>query len=222
MTSAEQGATGEPILRRSPRQVRGQRRIEAILDAAEALFAEVGYEAATTNAIAARAQTSIGSLYQFFPNKEAILRALALRFLDQLRALLDTALADAEALADLTRDDLLDQLIDPLVAAYATRAGMLRIFLAMGGLGELATTPRVLTEEIAARLDALVARREPRIPAEKRRLHALVLMQTVRALLPLTVAPDGATRPEMISELKRLLRAYIDSVLAEYPLGDLV
>ena len=66
----------EPILRRVPQQPRGQRRIEAILDAAEQLFAEIGYDATTTNAIAARAHTAIGSLYQFFPNKEAITAAL--------------------------------------------------------------------------------------------------------------------------------------------------
>src|SRR6185369_14096948 len=70
----------EKRLRRAPQQARGQRRVSKILDAADQIFAETGYEEATTNAIAIRANTSIGSLYQFFPNKHAILNALANRY----------------------------------------------------------------------------------------------------------------------------------------------
>jgi AcrR family transcriptional regulator len=59
------------------RQARGQRRIDQLLDVAARVFAEVGFEAATTNGIAARAGVSPGSLYQFFPNKDAMAEALA-------------------------------------------------------------------------------------------------------------------------------------------------
>jgi AcrR family transcriptional regulator len=76
--------SGTDSLRRVPQQARGAQRITKILDAADELFAETGYEAATTNAIAARANTSIGSLYQFFPNKEAIFTALAQRYATEL------------------------------------------------------------------------------------------------------------------------------------------
>jgi len=64
---------------RVPSQSRGHKRVDAILDAAEQLIIEVGVEAATVNAIAERAGASIGSLYHFFPNREAIHQALALR-----------------------------------------------------------------------------------------------------------------------------------------------
>ena len=67
-------------LRRQPKQERGQQRVDAILDGAEAAFGEVGYEAATTNQIAANAGISIGSIYQFFTNKDAILQAVAARY----------------------------------------------------------------------------------------------------------------------------------------------
>src|SRR6266851_6317665 len=93
-------------LRREPRQDRGRRRIDAIIEAASAEFAEVGYEATTTNAIARRAGTSIGSLYQFFPNKEAILEALAVYYEEQLRALHD-AILNAET-ASLPMPELYD------------------------------------------------------------------------------------------------------------------
>src|ERR1700722_11179822 len=71
-------------LRREPRQARGTRRIAELLDAADRVFAAVGYEAATTNAIAREAGASVGSLYQFFPGKEALLRALTTRYQEEM------------------------------------------------------------------------------------------------------------------------------------------
>ena len=63
-------------LRRQPKQQRGKERVEKILDAAAAVFDEVGYSEATTHLIAAKAGTAIGSLYQFFPDKAAIFNAM--------------------------------------------------------------------------------------------------------------------------------------------------
>jgi AcrR family transcriptional regulator len=59
------------------RQARGERRIAQLLEAAGQVLADSGFAAATTNAIAARAGVSPGTLYQYFPNKEAIVAALA-------------------------------------------------------------------------------------------------------------------------------------------------
>lgn len=187
----------------------------AILDAAEQVFAEVGYEAATTNAVAARAHTAIGTLYQYFPNKEAILRALAARFLDRLRAVLDLALADAAALADAPLESLVDRVLDPVIALRAARAGILDLyFSASRPGGEVAQAARGLIEEIVARLDAIVAAREPRLDPERRRLQVRVVVEVVRALLPLT-APGGSPRPEVIAELKRVVRAYMAAIRDE-------
>ena len=63
------------IPRKKPSQARSQATMDAILDAAAQVFADKGYTA-TTNHIARRAGVSIGSLYQYFPNKDAILYSL--------------------------------------------------------------------------------------------------------------------------------------------------
>ncbi|MFF8789395.1 TetR/AcrR family transcriptional regulator [Streptomyces sp. NPDC015125] len=68
--------------RKQPKQVRGELTRERILTAAAQVFAEFGYAAGTTNRIAERAHVSIGSLYQYYPNKDAILVELAARHLD--------------------------------------------------------------------------------------------------------------------------------------------
>lgn len=62
--------------RKRPRQDRSQATVEAIFQAAAHIFGEFGFEAATTNAIAERAGVSVGSLYQYFPNKRVLLNAL--------------------------------------------------------------------------------------------------------------------------------------------------
>jgi AcrR family transcriptional regulator len=69
--------------RRKPRQVRAELTRERILTAAAHIFAEHGYAAGTTNRIAERARVSIGSLYQYFPNKDAILAELLVQHIDR-------------------------------------------------------------------------------------------------------------------------------------------
>jgi len=70
--------------RKLPTLERGQARVRALLEGAEAVFADVGYEGATMKQIAHRAGAPIGSLYQFFPSKEAIGIALIDQYLHQL------------------------------------------------------------------------------------------------------------------------------------------
>ncbi|MFC9431298.1 TetR/AcrR family transcriptional regulator [Streptomyces sp. NPDC056987] len=69
--------------RRKPRQVRAELTRERILTAAAHVFAEYGYAAGTTNRIAEHARISIGSLYQYYPNKDAILGELLVRHIDR-------------------------------------------------------------------------------------------------------------------------------------------
>lgn len=86
---------------RTPQQERSRRRVAALLDAAAAEFAEHGFTAATTTGVAARAGVPIGSLYQWFPDKEALLYGLADRHLAEGSEAMLAALAHAEAAIDL-------------------------------------------------------------------------------------------------------------------------
>lgn len=204
-------------LRRRPQQPRGQRRIEAILDAAERVFAVVGYEATSTNQIAAEAHTSIGSLYQFFPNKEAILRALVARSQEQMRAVLDGVFS-SDPRDELSPDELLDRLLDPLITLYARGYRMLALFVALPRIGDGAQAGEPLVEEIIWRLDARLARRMPGLSPERRELSVRMIVETVRALMPLMTTAEGQVRPEAVTELKRMLRAYIAAGTSAYQL----
>src|SRR5690606_4053388 len=80
-------------IRKTPRQERARLTVEALLEATEQLLVDVGYANMTTNGIAQRAGVSIGSLYQYFPNKEAIIVELSRRYAEDQVATLIEALA---------------------------------------------------------------------------------------------------------------------------------
>lgn len=75
--------------RKQPRQERSQEMVQRILDTAQQLAGETGIKGLTTGKIAARAGLSIGSLYQYFPNKESIILELARRWLSGFRGALE-------------------------------------------------------------------------------------------------------------------------------------
>ena len=121
-------------VRKQPQQIRSQRRVEKILAAAIDVFREVGFEAATTNEIAARAEVSIGSLYQFYPNKSAILNALGTRCLTDLRVLLDQAISSDSL--EIPFEALLDRVLNALHVFSIQNNGLFAAISKSPTLGE--------------------------------------------------------------------------------------
>jgi AcrR family transcriptional regulator len=112
--------------RKQPRQVRAELTRQRILAAAAHVFAEYGYAAGTTNRIAERARVSIGSLYQYYPNKDAILAELLIRHLDNDRA--------AETIRDLRDrpeplEEIMRTLIRVVIANHLDDPQLLRIMI---------------------------------------------------------------------------------------------
>src|ERR1035438_8246894 len=105
-------------LRRVPVQARGRRTVARVLDAAAEQFVAVGYDAATTTQIAARAGVSVGSVYQFFADKEALLDALAERH----AAGIDGVLSSSQQLGErASLVQVVDAIVDGVIA-YASRS----------------------------------------------------------------------------------------------------
>src|ERR1700733_9898956 len=113
--------------RRVPRQARAERTVAGLLDAAAAVIAEAGYEAATLTAVAARAGASIGSLYQYFPDKPAVARSLADRYgaelADRWAPLVDEA-------ASLPVGQLVDRQFGVMLPLHAVRPAFLPLLAA--------------------------------------------------------------------------------------------
>lgn len=102
--------------RRRPRQLRAQHTVEAVLDAVARVLKREGISGVTTNRIAQVAGVSIGSVYQYFPDKHAIFLALRERHSDAMARLFETKLL-AHAGAPL--DTLLTELLDAMIEAHA-------------------------------------------------------------------------------------------------------
>jgi len=103
--------------RRLPRQARSRASVDAILEGAARILERDGYEALTTNRIATEAGVGIGTLYDFFPNREAIVLALAARRLERLADEVQEGLAEAGGLAPAEALELLLRRITRAVAA---------------------------------------------------------------------------------------------------------
>ncbi|MFY9852473.1 MAG: TetR/AcrR family transcriptional regulator [Terracidiphilus sp.] len=106
-----------PADRRQPIQKRAQETVDAILEAVIRLLKRRGASAITTNNIAETAGVSIGSVYQYFPNKEAIFVALHERHIDQVDRALQRKIGEVKA--D-TLDELVTGLLDGMIEAHAS------------------------------------------------------------------------------------------------------
>ena len=188
-------------LRRIPQQARSQRRVKHILDTAEQLFVEAGYEQTSTNAIAARAGVPIGSLYQFFPSKEAILNALIERNTEQLRALFED-----HALDDLPLQEAVGQLVERLMSYDQTHGGFKMMLVTSGIVYSM-------YEEIVQFVGNLIARRVPELNPERCRLAAMVAFTIVKGLMQLSGPPYNLPSEHVLREVKTALIAYLDAML---------
>lgn len=111
-------------LRKEPTQERSRLMVERILEAARAVLAEEGYERASTNRVASRAGISPGSLYQYFPDKQAVLSGVIDRYARELGDELTAVLADR---LDLPPDDLVRAAYDGLLDVLEEHREYLRL-----------------------------------------------------------------------------------------------
>ena len=100
--------------RKLPRQARSKATVDAVITAAAQILIEHGYEGATTARVAERAGVSVGSLYQYFPNKEALIAVLIERHADEIVGIMQRALSDP---ANITLEDGLRAIIAPAPGA---------------------------------------------------------------------------------------------------------
>src|SRR5262245_32072718 len=193
------------------RQDRGRRRMESLLRAAEEVFAELGYERATTNLIAARASATPGTLYQFYPNKAALAEALAARYARELEGLHERVFHGRLAAAPLA--ELVDATVDPFLEFHRRAAAFEALFLAAAVSPELAGRVQVLHRTVASRLIALFEQRTPEVKKDDLHWLAEASVGIFRGLLPLITPLKGAKRARAIQELKTTLVRYLEPVL---------
>jgi AcrR family transcriptional regulator len=196
--------------RKRPVQQRSRETVEAILEAARQVFAAQGYAGGTTNRIAQRAGVSIGSFYQYFPNKDAIVVALMERHMTETTANYEAVMRQADA-ADLEVAEVVRHFVLSMLASYQQDPAFYRVLFeeAPRPLGIHAARARI-HEAVAQALTPQIGRlvsTQLRHPAVSAHLLVVVATSSVRHFV---LHPPLGLRPEVFAdELIAMILAYL-------------
>lgn len=189
------------------RQARGERRITQLLQAAARVFCTLGYTASSTNAIAREAGVSPGTLYQFFPNKEAIAVELSGRLIREMESAHGTVFTPENARLPLDR--LIDAFTEPFIAFNSENPAFLALIKGPDAPGKVTEDHDVLHASLLDSITELLAVRTPSLSLAERALIAQMAFATFKAGLDLVVQHEGDDRELYVMELKRMLYRYL-------------
>jgi AcrR family transcriptional regulator len=192
-------------LRTNPQQARSQARIDAALDAAVRLLEREGVDAVTTTRVAAESGMAVGSVYRYFPDREAILDTLWARYLGDFGLLMDELGERAERE---TWDDPVGVVIDAFVAFYRDKPALRAIWFGSRLSDDAMAADRQQDLTMAEGLERLV--RAQGLPVTERlTTQALACVLICDALLKESFRNDPQGDPALLEETKEILRAYL-------------
>ena len=195
-------------VRKTPRQRRSAETVEAILTAAAHILEKEGFEAATTNRVAVKAGVSIGSLYQYFPNKESLVRALNDRHTHEILELLRKRYTEFRnaPLEDAVRV-IVRTMVDVHRVNPALHQVLVNIVPSIGGLAET----RAVENEAAALLAHFLKARKAELRPLNPELSAFLLVHAIEALTHAAVLerPDLLKGDAFVNEASRMILGYL-------------
>lgn len=194
--------------RKLPKQQRARATVEAILAAAAHILVHEGFDAASTNRIAEKAGVSIGSLYQYFPSKEAVVGALLEQHVREMLAVARDGLErwTSGSLRQRTR-----AMVRMMLEAHAVQPALHRVFMEemprVSGAAPIAELDRTFEELARVHLERDRAMIRPR----NLEIAAFVVVQTVEALTHAAVLhrSDMLRSEEFIDETTELIVRYL-------------
>jgi AcrR family transcriptional regulator len=196
--------------RREPQQKRGARRREDILAATGRLLDREGYEATTTTAIAAEAGTSVGTVYEYFRDRDALVRALLERYRERLRVAVEGALVGVD-LASWRR--LAARGVDTFVEFYRQEPGYRVLWLESLTSPALRDASAAWGEEFSEIVERLFTELLPRVPTRRRRAIARTTIHLVSGLTSMALAGPRDLFEPTVRETKRALESYLAAVI---------
>jgi len=194
--------------RREPQQHRSRMRVARILSAAARLIEKSGVTSVNTNAVAKTARLPVGTLYQFFPNREAVLQALLREQLTKFNAHLFPLLAPSHDREPLHGQ--VERIVEALAQAYLKVPALAPLLAAFRWDARFAPLAAENNAVVSAAVAELIWRRAPSLPRARACAAAVTLVEAADAVLMLWLRTrDGA----LLVELQRLLRAYAQAVI---------
>lgn len=199
------------VLRHKPVQKRSRSRVEDILAAAEFVFNEKGYECSTTNAIADQAHIPIGSLYQYFKNKKAILDTLSDKYTRELKELF--AKTFTKDLQHKNFAELSDKMLDDLAKFYANHTAFQVVLYGASRPSDLDNASDELRQHIIGFLYQALVKMKPKKNNADLRMTASILVAISRSILPAAISSDGKINTVILNELKTVIKSYLNAVI---------
>lgn len=190
------------LARRTPQQQRSRERVERILSSAASLIAARGSEALKMGELAQAAGISIGSLYQYFPDKSSVIAALAERYFEEGRACIRDGLADVS-----TRDGLrtaFDALVDEFYGLFLAEPAMRDIWSGVVADRSLQEIELVDARENGALLAAVLQKIEPDADAAALASKALLIMYLGNSAMRLAIAMGPDEGKAIVADFKRM------------------
>ena len=194
--------------RKRPRQDRSRATVDAALAATARILVRRGFDGLTTNAVAEAAGISIGSLYQYFPNKEALVAALIERHLDEMNAAL---LSELARVAELPMREAVRAVIELTIRAHAIDPELHRVLTEqVPRVGRLARVREVDAICQRAVHDMLTARRAE-LTVRDPDLAAFVLVASIEAITHRAALfwPERLVDPRLVDEACALVTRYL-------------
>ncbi|MEU5244603.1 TetR family transcriptional regulator [Streptomyces asoensis] len=195
------------------RQARGERRIAQLLEAAASVFCTTGYTAASTNAIAREAGVSPGTLYQFFPNKEAIAIELGDRLMHEMRDTYGEALAPVDPATPL--EEAVGAAVDRFIAFNCDHPVFFALMHGPDIPGHITEEHDALHATLLARIEGLLSSLLPDAPPADLSRTAHMCLGLYKAGLELVLGHDGAERDAYVRELKNVLIRYLEPLVGD-------
>ncbi|MFE5909146.1 TetR/AcrR family transcriptional regulator [Streptomyces wedmorensis] len=198
-----------PRVRREPQQARSRARVEAILTAADRILSQEGYEALTMRRIAEESGAPVGSIYQFYPDKGAVVDALGRRYLLAFASAIDEIVERAVS-GELT--DLVGTMVDVYADLFRSQPGGMALWAGRHLSPELARADEASNTLIADGLRRIVEHLTGGPGGERARRATHMVVWASNAVLHEVFKGDGEPDLETVEELKRMLRFYWDDL----------
>jgi AcrR family transcriptional regulator len=191
-----------PAARREPTQQRSRERVERMLEAARALIVEKGSDAMRMGEVAERAGVSIGSLYQFFPDKAAIIRTLAERYNAAGRDCIEAELAGVSSKAELQA--AFGKLIDIYYGLFLSEPVMRDVWSGMQADKALREVELAESRLNGALLAEAMARVRPDADRKQLERSAFLVMSLGESTMRLAVSVERSEGDALVEAYKRM------------------
>jgi AcrR family transcriptional regulator len=193
------------------RNARGERRVESLLDAAARVFGELGYHAATTNAIAAEGEVSPATLYQFFPNKEAIADALVTRYAIELAK--EVRPSNIRELVSAPLEEAIRQVTGVVIEFNRKHAAFNTLYTEAPLSKDTLEQKQLLSQAFIEHLSEVLIARNPQLDKQYVLWNAEFVLTTVKGFLPSLAGRKTSARSRTIDALNQMLVGYLEPLL---------